>query len=186
MTSATAIPAESVAGLIVLARGQKVLLDADLAVLYGVPTKQLNKAVKRNSARFPDDFMFQLTDEEVARLRFQFGTSSPDAQERAVNPHGGRRYRPYAFTEQGVAMLSSVLHSERAIVVNIAIMRAFVRLRHLLAAHADLAQRLDAIEREFAQHRTETSDHLARIMEAIQALMSDESAPAEPIGFQTS
>ncbi|PYJ30469.1 MAG: DNA-binding protein [Verrucomicrobia bacterium] len=106
---------------ILLIRGQKVMLDADLAELYGVPTKSLNLAVKRNAERFPEDFMFQLTGDEAAGLRFHFETSK--------TARGGRRYRPYAFTEQGVAMLSSVLRSLRAVQVNIAIMRTFVRLR---------------------------------------------------------
>jgi hypothetical protein len=102
-------------------RGEKVMLDSDLAALYGVTTGNLNKAVKRNLQRFPSDFMFQLTDEEAGNLRFQFGISSLG--------YGSRRYRPNAFTEQGVAMLSSVLRSERAVQVNVAIMRAFVQLR---------------------------------------------------------
>src|SRR5438309_9366944 len=106
---------------ILLIRGQKVMLDADLAELYGVPTKSLNLAVKRNAERFPEDFMFQLTGDEAAGLRFHFETSK--------TARGGRRYRPYAFTEQGVAMLSSVLRSLRAVQVNLAIMRTFVRLR---------------------------------------------------------
>jgi hypothetical protein len=112
------VPTEQVERLIHLARGEKVLLDADLAKLYGVETKALNRAVKRNRSRFPQDFMFQPTAEEAAHLRCQIGTSS--------SGYGGRRYRPYAFTEQGVAMLSSVLRSERAVQVNVAIMRAFV------------------------------------------------------------
>lgn len=115
------------------------MLDKDLAELYGVQTKAFNRAVKRNQARFPPDFMFQLTAKEFANLRFQIGTSS----------WGGRRYRPYAFTEQGVAMLSSVLNSERAVRVNIEIMRAFVRLRQLLSSHADLAKKLEALEGRF-------------------------------------
>lgn len=114
------IPSENVERSILLLRGQKVMLDADLAALYGVETKELVRAVKRNLKRFPDDFMFQLTAEEFAALRFQSGTSKG---------RGGRRYRPYVFTEHGVAMLSSVLHSERAIQANIVIMRAFARLR---------------------------------------------------------
>ena len=119
---------------IFLVRGQKVMLDADLAELYGVPTKSLNLAVKRNADRFPDDFAFQLNEEEVAGLRFQFETTK--------RGRGGRRYRPYAFTEQGVAMLSSVLRSPRAVQANIAIMRAFVRLRQMLMSNADLARKL--------------------------------------------
>ncbi len=117
------------------------MLDADLAALYGVETKALNRAVMRNLDRFPSDFAFQLTEEEAAILRYQSGTSSPS--------HGGRRYLPYAFTEQGVAMLSSVLHSPRAVAVNVEIMRAFVRLRVLLATHADLARKLEVLEQKY-------------------------------------
>ena len=118
------VPVERVERLIHLARGEKVLLDADLATLYGVETKVLNRAVKRNRSRFPQDFMFQLTAEEAANLRCQIGTSS--------SGYGGRRYLPYVFTEQGVAMLSNVLRSERAVQVNVAIMRTFVNLRRVL------------------------------------------------------
>jgi len=117
---ATTFPTERIERSILLIRGHKVLLDVDLAALYGVPTKRLNEQVRRNRARFPEDFMFQLTAEEVTYLRSQFATSNKG--------RGGRRYAPYAFTEQGVAMLSTVLNSERAILVNIEIMRAFVRL----------------------------------------------------------
>ncbi len=116
------------------------MLDADLAELYGVETKQLIRAVKRNITRFPADFMFQLHKEEFENLRFHFGTSSR---------WGGRRYLPYVFAEQGVAMLSSVLNSERAINVNIVIMRAFVKLREMLASHKDLARKLNEIEKKY-------------------------------------
>jgi len=159
--------AEAIAGRIVMLRGERVLLDADLAELYGVETKLLNRAVKRNRDRFPDDFMFQLTGEEAGNLRYQNGTSS----------WGGRRYLPQAFTEQGVAMLSSVLHSKRAVMVNIEIMRAFVRLRRILATHADLARKLAALESKYdAQFKS--------VFDAIRELM----APPEPpkkrrIGF---
>src|SRR5437899_1038752 len=122
-----------IARLVFFVRGEKVMLDADLARLYGVTTGNLNKAVKRNQARFPEDFMFQLTQKETGSLIFQSGRSKG---------RGGRRHRPYAFTEQGVAMLSSVLNSERAVQVNIAIMRAFVRLRELLLSNTDLARKL--------------------------------------------
>ena len=111
------------------------MLDAHLAQLYGVSTKNLNKAVQRNSKRFPGDFMFQLSKEEVENLRFQIGTSSSE--------HGGRRYLPYAFTEQGIAMLSSVLKSDRAVQVNILIMRTFVKIRELMATHLDLASKIE-------------------------------------------
>ena len=133
------IPVEMIEKKILLIRGEKVMLDADLAELYGVETKILVRAVKRNVDRFPSDFMIQLNKEEFENLRFQFGTSSR---------WGGRRYLPYAFTEQGVAMLSSVLNSDRAIKVNIEIMRAFVRLRQMLASNKELAKRLDDLEKK--------------------------------------
>jgi len=138
------IPLEVIERRIYLIRGHKVMLDSDLADLYQVETKALNRAVKRNRDRFPADFMFQLTPQEAKSfLRFQFGTSN--------SARGGRRYLPYAFTEQGVAMLSTVLNSKRAVRVNIAIMRTFVRLRYLLATHKDLAAKLEAIERKYDQ-----------------------------------
>ena len=124
---------------ILLMRGQRVMLDADLAELYNVETKVLNRAVKRNAARFPDDFMFQLSESEFQNLRCQSGTSSL---------YGGRRYYPFAFTEQGVAMLSTVLHSDRAIKVNIEIMRVFVKLRKLLSTHEELARKVGELEKK--------------------------------------
>jgi phage regulator Rha-like protein len=154
---------------ILLIRGHKVILDADLAALYGVETKQLIRAVKRNLPRFPDDFMFQLKEEEFENLRFHFGTSSQ---------WGGRRYAPYAFTEQGVAMLSSVLRSKRAIQVNIEIMRAFVRLRQILASNKELAKRLDELEKKYdAQFKI--------VFDAIRQLMAppEQKPPKRRIGF---
>jgi len=163
------IPVERITQAILLIRGQKVMLDADLARLYGVETKALNRAVKRNSERFPGDFMFQLTSDELERLRCHLGTSK----------RGGLRYAPHAFTEQGVAMLSSVLRSRRAVRVNIEIMRAFVQLRQMLSSHADLARKLAALEKKYdAQFKV--------VFDAIRELM----APPEPpkkrrIGFVT-
>src|SRR2546430_10032774 len=130
------VPVERIEQRIFVIRDQKVMLGHDLAELYEVPTKQLNRAVRRNLYRFPSDFMFQLTGKEAANLRCQAGTSSS---------HGGSRYRPLAFTEQGVAMLSAVLQSARAVAVSIEIVRVFVRLRQLLASHADLRRKLDAM-----------------------------------------
>jgi hypothetical protein len=123
---------------IYLIRGQKVMRDADLAELYQVETKALNRAVKRNSNRFPDDFMFQLTDGEAESLRYQIGTSN--------DGRGGRRYLPYVFTEHGVAMLSTVLSSDRAVQMSILIVRAFVKLRELMATHKDLARKIETLE----------------------------------------
>lgn len=161
------IPMERIAQAILLIRGQKVMLDADLADLYEVETKMLIQAVKRNIDRFPEDFMIQLTEHEVNNLRSQFVTSS----------WGGRRYPPYVFTEQGVAMLSSVLRSDRAIHVNIEIMRAFVRLRQMLASNVDLARKLATLERKYdAQFKI--------VFDAIRELMTPpEPKKKRPIGF---
>jgi len=162
------IPVDRIEKAILLIRGQKVMLDADLAELYDVETKVLVQAVKRNLERFPEDFMFQLSQEEFAILRSQIVTSSD---------WGGRRYRPYAFTEQGVAMLSSVLRSRRAIQVNIEIMRAFIRLRQMLASHVELARKLDALEKKYdAQFR--------QVFEAIRQLMAPPERKRRPIGFR--
>ena len=166
----TLIPVERIQQSILFIRGQKVMLDSDLAELYGVATFNLNKAVKRNRKRFPEDFMFQLTKEENECLRFQTGISKPAGR-------GGRRYLPYAFTEQGVAMLSSVLSSDRAVEVNIAIMRAFVKLREILGAHKDLARKLEDIERKLGHH----DEHFRVVFEAIRQLMIP---PPEPVKKQ--
>ena len=149
-------------------RGQRVLLDAELAPLYDVPTKALIQAVKRNRARFPPDFMFRITREELQALRSQFVTS---------NGRGGRRHLPYAFTEQGVAMLSSVLRSARAVRVNIEIMRAFVRLRGKLVDQGALAERLDALE---ARHDRQ----FKVVFDAMRALMAPPDGPKRRIGFR--
>jgi len=162
------ISIERIEQAIFLIRGQKVLLDADLAQLYGVETKILNKAVKRNLDRFPEDFMFQLTAEEAENLRFQIGTSKKQ--------RGGRRYLPYAFTEQGVAMLSGVLNSPRAVKVNVEIMRAFVRLRQLMATHTDLARKLTALEQKYDKQ-------FKVVFDAIRALMAPPAKPRKKIGF---
>jgi phage regulator Rha-like protein len=166
-TSKPAIPAERVERRILSIRGQKVMLDGDLAELYEVETKSLNRAVRRNMRRFPEDFMFRLTRQEHEDLRCQFGTS---------NSRGGRRYRPYAFTEQGVAMLSSVLRSQRAVQVNIAIMRAFVKLREILASHRDLAHRLDEMEKKYDRQ-------FKVVFDAIRELMRPPEKPRRRIGF---
>jgi hypothetical protein len=145
------------------------MLDVDLAMLYGVQTKVLLQGVKRNIARFPSDFMFQLARREYESLRSQIVTSKG---------RGGRRYLPYAFTEQGVAMLSSVLRSPRAVRVNIEIMRAFVRLRQMLASHAELARKLDAMERKYdGQFRV--------VFDALRQLMMEPVRKKRPIGYHT-
>ena len=170
------IPAERIEGRIYLLRGQKVMLDDDLADLYGVATKVLVQAVKRNLDRFPEDFMFQLTAGEYSRLRSQIVTSNSRSQIVTLS-RGGRRYLPYAFTEQGVAMLSTVLHSKRAVRVNIEIMRAFVRLRQMLASNANLARKLATLEKKYdAQFRV--------VFDAIRELMTPpEPKKKRPIGF---
>ena len=154
---------------ILLLRGQKVMLDRDLAALYGVPTGNLKRAVLRNTDRFPGDFMFVLDAQEFAHWRCQFGTSNSDRM--------GLRYAPMAFTEQGVAMLSSVLNSPRAVQVNIAIMRAFVRLRQIRASHADLARKLDEMEKKFdGQFRV--------VFEALRQIMTPPAPTRRKIGFE--
>jgi hypothetical protein len=185
------IPAEQIALQIRHFRGEKVLLDFDLALLYGVATKALNQAVKRNRDRFPNDFMFQLTTEEVLNLRSQTVTSSSQGTTNqqimknrsqivtSSKKHGGARYRPYAFTEQGIAMLSSVLNSERAVKVNIAIMRAFVKLRWALETNRELAQKFSELERRVDKH----DEEVAAILEAIRQLMTPPEEPRREIGF---
>jgi len=166
------IPAEHIERKIYLIRGHKVMLDNDLAELYGVPTRRLNEQVRRNMTRFPADFMFQLTTEEAENLRSQFATSS--------SVHGGRRYLPYVFTEQGVAMLSSVLNSDRAVQVNIAIMRAFVKLREMLSTNKELAHKLAQLERKIEKH----DDEIKLIFDAIRELMRPPEPKKRKIGFR--
>ena len=161
---------KSAAATICVARGQKVMLDFDLASLYGVTTGNLNKAVKRNRDRFPADFMFQLTAEEAERLIFQFGISKD---------RGGRRHLPCAFTEQSVAMLSSVLRSKRALKVNIAIMRAFVKLREMLETNRELARKFSELEKRIGKH----DEEISAIIDAIRQLMASPKKPAREIRF---
>jgi ORF6N domain len=162
------LPRERIERSILLIRGHKVMLDADLAELYGVETRALLQAVSRNQKRFPEDFMFQMSKEEYKLLRSQIVISKKG--------RGGRRYLPYVFTEQGVAMLSSVLRSERAVQVNIEIMRAFVRLRRMLASNEDLARKLAALEKKYdSQFRV--------VFEAIRELMAPPEPNKRKIGF---
>jgi hypothetical protein len=162
------IPQERIERSILVIRGQKVMLDKDLALLYEVESKRLLESVKRNIQRFPEDFMFQLSEEEHDILRSQFATSSS---------WGGRRYTPYAFTEQGVAMLSSVLRSPRAVSVNIEIMRAFVRLRQMLSSHADLAKKVEALEKKY-------DSQFKMVFDALRELMQPPpEKPKRAIGF---
>ena len=179
------VPIERIAESIRWIRGHKVLLDSDLALLYGVATKVLNQAVKRNRERFPDDFMFQLNADETGFLRSQFATSKKGRRTNwsqivtSSEKHRGKRYRPYAFTEQGIAMLSSVLNSDRAIKVNIAIMRTFVKLRQTLETNRELAQKFSELERRVGVH----DDEIAAILEAIRQLMTPPEKPRREIGF---
>jgi hypothetical protein len=167
-------------------RRERVILDTDLAELYGVETGALNRAVKRNNERFPADFMFQLTDAEVAGLKCQSGilNAEPDSpllcQSGRANSRGGRRTLPYAFTEQGVAMLSSVLHSPRAVEVNIAIMRTFVQLRRLMDSNALLAEKIEALEEKYADHDRQ----FQLVFDAIKQLVAT-PPPAKELGFHT-
>lgn len=164
------IPVEQIESRILVLRGQKVMLDSDLALLYEVSVKVLNQAVKRNISRFPEDFMFQLTENENESLRSQIVTLE-------VGQGRHRKYVPYAFTEQGVAMLSSVLRSERAVQVNIAIMRTFVHLRGIISTHKDLTRKLDALEQKYdAQFRV--------VFDAIRALMEPPKVEKRRIGFE--
>jgi len=165
------IPHEVIERKILIIRGQKVMLSPILAELYGVETRALIQAVKRNADRFPEDFMFQLTDEEYKNLKSQIVISSWG---------GSRRAFPYAFTEQGVSMLSSVLNSKRAIQVNIAIIRTFVRLKQMLSTHKDLAQKLSELERRMEKH----DEHIHTIFQAIRQLMNQPPEPSKrKIGF---
>lgn len=164
-----------IARLVHIVRGERVLLDSDLARLYGVNTGALNRAVKRNGERFPDDFMFMLTSQEWEALKCQIGISNSRGR-------GGRRIRPYAFTEQGVAMLSSVLRSPRAVEVNIAIMRTFVELRRLMDSNRQLARKIEAMEKKY-------DEQFAVVFDAIKRLIGEDEArrtsPKRRIGFVT-
>ena len=166
MAEASIIPAERIEKAIYILRGQRVMLDEDLAGLYGVTTKRLNEQVKRNSERFPSHFMFQLTAQEFTILRSQFATSR----------WGGRRTPPYAFTEHGTVMLASVLSSPTAIQASIAIVQAFVRLRQMLTSHGELARKLSALEKKYdAQFKV--------VFDAIRQLMEPPPAKRRSIGF---
>jgi hypothetical protein len=164
-----AIPDELILSKIYLIRDQKVMLDSDLALLYGVETKHLKRQVRRNIARFPDDFMFELTDDEFDHLRSQIGTSN----------RGGVRYLPMVFTEQGVAMLSSVLNSDTAIQVNIKIIRIFTKLREMVLTHKDILLKLDQMESQTWQN----SEDIQMIFSALKQLIDPQHPPRRMIGF---
>jgi hypothetical protein len=179
---------QELAQLVFFVRGEKVMFDADLAKLYGVETRALLQAVKRNRARFPEDFAFQLKADELTRLRSQFVTSKKSAGDSSAlrsqivisnRGRGGRRHLPFAFTEQGVAMLSSVLRSTRAVQVNIAIMRTFVQLRRLMDSNRDLARKISALEEKY-------DEKFAVVFEAIKQLLAPPDPPKRQIGFTPS
>jgi len=170
-TSLELIEVPEIEKRILVVRGRQVMLDEDLADLYGVETKRLVEQVKRNIERFPDDFMFQLDKDESAALRSQIATSNTG--------RGGRRYAPYVFTEQGVAMLSSVLRSKRAIAVNIEIMRAFVELRRIASSYAVIEKRLEQIERGMGEH----DEQFEQIFSALRQLIAPPPQEKRPIGF---
>ena len=172
MAPESVIPDEVIVNKILYVRGKKVMLDKDLAELYNVTTSNLNKAVKRNLKRFPDDFMFQLSEEEAQNLTFHFGISS----------WGGNRRPPYVFTEQGVAMLSSVLHSDIAIGVNIRIIRIFTRLREMLLTHNEILLKLEQMEKKVVQN----SDDIQMIFSALKELLKQDQEPRVRIGFRRS
>ena len=168
---------------IYLIRGQKVMIDFDLAELYGVSTRQLNQQVTRNKKRFPEDFMFRLTKEEAQSLRSQFVISKLDLRSQFATSNtgrGGRRYLPYAFTEQGVAMLSSVLNSEQAIEVNITIMRAFVRLRQILETNEELNRKFAAVIKKLSTH----DKYFRVVFDELKKLTEKPRSPGRQIGFK--
>ncbi len=171
MAASEIIPAETVISKILFIRNQKVILDTDLAKLYHVTTKRLNERVRRNIKRFPSDFMFRLDQNEFFSLRSQFATSKSK---------GGRRYLPYAFTELGVAMLSSILNSDRAIEVNIIIMRAFVKLREIISTNKKVEEKLKELEMRLDGH----DDQIFKIMEIINQMLLPPERPVKKIGFQ--
>lgn len=162
------VPDERIENAILLLRGEKVILDADLAALYGVTTKRLNEQVKRNQGRFPPDFMFRLTREEFTALRSQFATSNSGS--------GGRRYPPHVFTEHGAIMAANVLSSERAVNMSILVVRAFLRLRRILASHTELSRKLDELEKRYDSQFTQ-------IFAALRALVAPPDISRDRIGF---
>jgi hypothetical protein len=172
MTKSIAIPDEVVISKIYLIRNHKVMLDDDLAELYQVETKRLNEQVKRNADRFPEDFMFQLTDEEWESLRSQIATSKKG--------RGGRRYAPLAFTEYGVLMLSSVLNSDRAIQVNIQIMRVYTKLREMLLTNKDILLKLEKLERKTTKH----DENFRIVFDYLKELLNPKTEPLRKIGFK--
>jgi hypothetical protein len=173
----TIVPtSEHIVSSILILRGQRVLLDVELATLYGVSTKRFNEQVRRNQQRFPSDFMFQLSREEIVSLRSQIATSK-------YTGRGGRRYLPYAFTEHGAIMAATVLNSPRAIEMSVYVVRAFVQLRQLLLSNKELAQRLDELEARIAKRLATHDEAIAALLSAIRQLMHPAPTKKRPIGF---
>ncbi len=178
MKSSSLIPVEKIEKAIYLIRGEKVMLDSDLAQLYGVTTKRLNEQVNRNHERFPEDFMFQLTVEETTALTSQIAGSNLRSQIATSRTHGGRRYRPYAFMEHGSIMAANVLNSEGAVQASVQVVRAFVRLRQLLGSNTELARKLEELEGKYdRQFKT--------VFDAIRQLMSPPLPRRKQIGFRS-
>jgi len=178
MTKALAtIPVERIEQAILVIRGEKVILDSDLAALYGVETKALNRAVKRNAKRFPSDFVFQLTEDEMTALWYQSGTSNLKSQNETSKGRGGRRYRPYVFTEHGAIMAANVLNSERAVEASVQVVRVFVRVRQMVVSNAELARKLEELEKKYdAQFKV--------VFDAIRQLMTPPDPKRKQIGFR--
>ena len=172
------VPVQDITRTILVLRGQRVLLDAELAALYGVTTKRLNEQVRRNLDRFPADFMFQLTAAEATALRSQIATSKI-----TVSGRGGRRYLPYAFTEHGAIQAANVLNSPRAVEMGIYVVRAFVQLRELLSSNKDLARRLDQLEARIEKKLATHDEAIAAMLSAIRQLMNPPAPKRRPIGF---
>jgi len=162
-----------------LVRGQRVMLDSDLAAIYQVSTKRLNQQLRRNRSRFPADFAFQLTVEELTNLRLQFATSSLTSQITTSKKHGGRRYLPWVFTEHGAIMLASILNSDVAVQASVRVVRAFVRLREMVAGNAGLAAKLVELERRLDSH----DESIANLFQAIRQLLTPPTKPKREIGF---
>jgi hypothetical protein len=167
------VPIKQIESLILIIRGQRVMLDEDLAAIYGVATRRFNEQIKRNLDRFPDDFMFRLSKEEAESLRSQIATSKQG--------RGGRRYLPYAFTEHGAIMAANVLNSERAVEMSVYIVRAFIRLREMLASHKELAVKFAELERKLSTHDRQ----IIEIVKVIKQLMAPPKTEPKPIGFVT-
>jgi len=162
-----------------LVRGQRVMLDSDLAAIYQVSTKRLNQQLRRNRSRFPADFAFQLTVEELTNLRLQFATSSLTSQITTSKKHGGRRYLPWVVTEHGAIMLASILNSDVAVQASVRVVRAFVRLREMVAGNAGLAAKLAELERRLDSH----DESIANLFQAIRQLLTPPTKPKREIGF---